>query len=127
MGMPVSMLTRRTVGDSCWDWKSAGEHADPAHGGGFVLGLEVGSHQSDRLPVPDRHLDPDLRGQLLGKLRVPFLGVGEESLSVDVDLAIPDGGGRHFVTSLSWLWVFDSDVGLRAGSGIGRPGSSTCQ
>src|ERR1022692_5246606 len=72
----------------------AGGLAQDADRGPGALGLVVGAHEPDDLPVPWRQvLDArgpgDLRGHVLG----PLTGVGEESLVVDGDALVGVGSG----------------------------------
>ena len=72
--------------------------------------------------MPFGQLDPDLGGE---HLREVLVVLGQEALVADVDLmAMERGDGPGVLLQvLGCLPVID----ISAGTGIGRPGSSTCQ
>ena len=72
---------------------------------------------------------PFSRGDRLGDLLVPLLGVGEEALGVDVDRGIGDQGHGHLVLLSGVDGVrFLPAVGIAGPMpGISRPGRSACQ
>src|SRR5579859_7899508 len=74
----------------------AGGLAEDADRGPGALGLVLGAHEPDDLPVPRRQLADargagDLRGHLLG----PLARVGEESFVVDRHVVAGVGDGGH--------------------------------
>src|SRR3954465_893774 len=74
----------------------AGGLAEDGHGGTGALGLGLGAHEPDDLPLPGCQLGDALGpGDLRGHLLAPLARVGEEPLVVDWHVAAGVGGGGH--------------------------------
>src|SRR5262249_24735684 len=105
--------------------------AEDADRGAGALGLVLGAHEPDDLPVPRRQLGDalgpgDLRRHLLG----PLAGIGEESFVVDwhVVAGVGDDGHGGYLPDETRAGRALPRAGM-AGlmPGISRPGSRPCQ
>src|SRR6266567_3222530 len=111
--------------------RNAGLSADAAQRRCLTLSGVIRAQEPEHREVRVGQLDSDLRGELPGEVLAPFVVVGQESLRVHVDVRASDHGHSHHCPLVVAVpaclgWCFPAKD-MCAGSGIGRPGSSTCQ